>query len=92
MRRPSGLSERLEKVSFSFARLPNLAIFSEFMPCFSLDLTIQTSNSGSFFSLRQALSGGQVRPESIVATKKPNGWSFSEAYWNPSLTCAAFLN
>jgi hypothetical protein len=37
-------------------------------------------------------TGGQGRSESIVATKKPNGWSFSEDYWNPSLTCSSFLN
>jgi hypothetical protein len=37
-------------------------------------------------------SGGQGRSESIVATKKPNGWSYSEDFWNGSLTCATFLN
>jgi len=36
-------------------------------------------------------TGGQGRSESIVASKGPNSWQFSEDFWNPSLTCAAYL-
>jgi hypothetical protein len=36
-------------------------------------------------------SGGKGRSESMIATKYPNGWLFSEDYWNPSLTCANYL-
>jgi len=39
-----------------FARLPNLAIFSGFPLRYRLDLAIQASNLGGFFSLRQAAS------------------------------------
>ena len=52
----SRLSENPEKLPLGFARLPNLAIFSEFLPCFSLDCQIQASNSGGFFPLRQTAS------------------------------------
>ena len=47
-------------MSFSFARLTNLAISSEFKPCFSLNLAIQASNSGNFFALRQAASAREI--------------------------------
>jgi len=40
----SRLSENPEKLPLGFVRLPNLAISSEFLPCFSLDLAIQASN------------------------------------------------
>ena len=50
----SRLSESPEKLPLSFVRLPNLAISSEVLPCFSLDLAIQASYLGSFFALRQA--------------------------------------
>jgi hypothetical protein len=36
-------------------------------------------------------SGGKGRSESMIATKHPNGWSFSEDFWNPNLTCASYL-
>ena len=38
------LLENPEKLPLGFARLPNQAISSEFLPCYSLDLAIQASN------------------------------------------------
>lgn len=56
-----------------FARLPNLAISSELLPCFALDLAIQASNWGGFTSLRQTarLYPNDTRKKARAKREKP---------------------